>query len=485
MVKKRDSTYRTAIVVGIALLITLLITLLAYLGFLRSPLETVRSDGTAAATLPTKATSAAATVVAPLQPVIPTAAKIFYGDTWTWPYQPARLAHLTRGKFYVPLQDENRIAILDPDAPDYGLKLIETKFAQPHHPWTAPGMRYSWISFQSENKGDHDAIAVLDTWQDEIIKTIHTGTNDPFHMAFSPTENILVAADFDSIAGRVHLFDTVAMTQIAAIETTGLATRDVLITHDGRYAFIGHQGYDPARGILGAVDLLDIANRKVLKSFGEGRCRSGKMTYDGTLVFFSCDRSDQILVIDVAAQQEITRIPLPADSGPFNLAFRPDDRFAYVGLKDAGQLGIIDVETLELVKTLASGTETNSTYLHPYAPLAVTTNDGTDAHVTIINTETNEIVGLIDTDGRGTHNGQWSADGRWFLVSNRLGDSVTLLGYAKATNSIAWIDDIAVGFGANGVQWVPYFCGVPELTQANVQDVMNVLPINAQGDCGE
>jgi DNA-binding beta-propeller fold protein YncE len=411
--------------------------------------------------------------------------KVFYGDTWTWPYQTDLMAHLERGKFYIPIQDEDKIAILDPDAPDYGLTFVKTDYVQPHHPWMAPGMRYNWINFQSEGKGDHDAIGILDTRTNEFVKYINTGSNDPFHMAFSPTENVLVTADLDPEVGRVHIFDTEKMELIASVETTGLQTRDIVITHDGRYAFIGHSVYDPDKGIPGAVDLLDIAEQKIVKSFGEGRCRAGKMTNKGDLVFYSCGKTDEIVVISTETLEEVKRIQMPEGMNTFNISFRPDDRYAYVGLiVDEGELAIIDMETLELAKTLPSGTRVNSTYHHPTAKLAVTTNDGTDSHVSIVDTENNEIIDQIETGGKGTHNGQWSPDGRWFIVSNRLGDSVTLLEYLEESNTIEWVDDIMVGFGANGVHWTPYFCGVPELTPDNVKDVQNLPPINEDGECG-
>lgn len=409
--------------------------------------------------------------------------KIFYGDTWTWPFQTEALAHMSSGRFYVPVQDDNKIAIIDPDAPDYGLTFVETEFVQPHHPWMAPGMRYNWINFQSEGKGDHDVIAVQDTFTNEIIKYIHTGTNDPFHMAFSAVENLLVTADLDPTAGRVHLFDTEAMEQIAEIETNGTATRDIVLTHDGKYAFIGHQGYAPDAGDIGPVDVLDIANREIIHSFGEGRCRAGKMSNDGKLVLYSCDRTDEIVAIDTETLTEIKRIAAPEGSGPFNISFRADDKYAYVGLSGSEQIGIINIETLEIEKVLDSGTATNSTYFHPYAPVAIVTNDGTDTHVTVVDTENHEVITTIETGGKGTHNGIWTPDGRYFLVTNRLGDSVTLFAYDDEAGEVVWVDDITVGFAANGVHWAPYFCGVEELTNENVQSVTNQAPIDATGAC--
>jgi|GEM_PF-1248746 len=410
--------------------------------------------------------------------------KVFYGDTWTWPYEPDMLANMSRGRFFVPVQDEDKIVMIDPDAEGYGLEYVSTDFVQPHHPWMAPGMRYDVINFQSEGKGDHDAMAIQDTQTGEIIKYIHTGNNDPFHMAFSPTENILVTADLDTAAGRVHIFDTETWEEIGQVETTGLRTRDITITHDGKYAFIGHNEFKPDEGVMGAVDVLDIHNQEIVGSFGEGRCRSGKMTNAGDLVFYSCDKADQVVVIDTATLQEVKRIEAPAGSGPFNISFRPDDKYAYVGLSGSDQLGIIDVEQLEFVKELDSGTKTNSTYIHPYAPLAVTTNDGSDTHVSIVDTENNEIIDKIEVGSKSSHNAQWSPDGRWMIVTNRGGDTVTLLTYNDETGKIEWVDDIVVGFGANGVHWAPYFCGVEELTPENVASVENLPSIDGNGTCG-
>ncbi len=410
--------------------------------------------------------------------------KVFYGDTWTWPYQPDMLAHMSRGRFFIPVQDEDKIAILDPDAEDYALEFVGTDYVQPHHSWVAPGMRYSVINFQSEGKGDHDAMAIQDTWSGEIIKYINTGNNDPFHMAYSPTENILVTADLDTAAGRVHIFNTETWEEIGQVETTGLRTRDITISHDGKYAFIGHNEYKPDEDIIGEMDVMDIAKQEIIGSFGEGRCRSGKMTNAGDLVFYSCDKVDQVVVVNTATLQEVKRIEAPEGSSPFNISFRGDDKFAYVGLPGTGQLGILDVEQLEFVKVLDSGTKTNSTYIHPYAPLAVTTNDGTDTHVSIVDIENNEIIDQIEVGGKSSHNAQWSPDGRWMIVSNRGGDSLTLLAYNDESGTIEWVDDITVGFGANGVHWAPYFCGVEELTPGNVGSTENLPSIDEAGTCG-
>jgi len=409
---------------------------------------------------------------------------VFYTDSWTWPNQADLLAHMSRGKFYIPVQDEGQIAVIDPDAEDYGLHFIKVAYVQPHHPWMAPGMRHVFINFQSEGKGDHDAYGWIDTWTDKITYG-QTGINDPFHGAFSPTQTLLLNGDLDKKGGHVHLHNTATLELVASIETSGQRSRDITFSHDGNYAFIGHQGYDPDNGLLGSVDVLDVSAQKIVKSLGEGRCRSGKMSNDGSVVLYSCDKANVIIAIDVEKQEVVKEIELPEGSGPFNIAFRPDDKYAYVGLKKIGKLGIIDIGALELVEALESGTDTNSTYFHPTASLAVVTNDGADSHVSILDSEQNKIIDKIDTGGKSTHNGHWTPDGHWFIVTNRGGDTVTLLEYVEESGTIEWVDDIVVGFGTNGVLWAPYFCGEQILTVANAKNTQNLPSTDTDGKCGE
>ena len=145
---------------------------------------------------------------------------VFYTDSWTWPNQADLLSHMSRGKFYIPVQDEGKIAVIDPDAEDYGLHFISVAYVQPHHPWMAPGMRHVFINFQSEGKGDHDAYGWIDTWTDKITYG-QTGINDPFHGAFSPTQTLLLNGDLDKKGGHVHLHNTATLELVASIETTG------------------------------------------------------------------------------------------------------------------------------------------------------------------------------------------------------------------------------------------------------------------------
>jgi DNA-binding beta-propeller fold protein YncE len=402
--------------------------------------------------------------------------KIYYVDARTWPSQPDLLKHLTRGKFYIPVQDDQKVAVVDPDHPGYLVKLIDMPFAQPHHPWATPGMRYVYINYQAEGKGDHDAFSVIDTWTDTVVKTIRTGTNDPFHGAFSPVEELYVTGSLDPKQGEVFFIDPRSHEVIATIQTSGTQSRDALLTQDGRTLFVGHQGYDPKKNDLGPIDVIDVASRQIAKTIACDGCGRMKMSPNGRWLLASSPPRGYTLIIDTATREVVKKIEM--GSRPGNINFTKDSRKAYVGMGGEGTLAVIDVEQRVLKTKLKAGKATNTAYPHPYAPVAIACNDGTDNWVTIVDTEKDVVIEHIETAGKGTHNATWSADGRYGLATNRLGDTVTIFRW-EGGKKVVKVADVKVGFGTNGVQWGPYFAGngVEHLTVHNVRDIQQRVSV--------
>ncbi len=405
--------------------------------------------------------------------------KIFYADARTWPSQPELLQHLSRGKFYIPVQDDGLVAVIDPEKPGYIVKLIKVNAAQPHHPWVAPGMRYVYINHQSEGKGDHNVMTVIDSFTDEVVAEIKTDFDDPFHCSFSPIKDLLLCGDLNPKGGYVYYIDPVRHRYMFKVKTTGTVARDVIQTHDGKFAFIGHQG-------TGNVDVLDISLRKIVKTLNCDRCARMKMTPDGKYLFASSPPRDFTAIIDVEKQEIVKVIQMPKGSGPGNINFANKGKVAMIGLGRSGQLGLVDVERLELWKILDSGAGTNTAYANPAeSSIAIATNDATDDWYTIVDAARGEVVERIEAGGKGTHNVHWSADGRFAVGSDRLGDTVTIFRWDARARKVRKVASVQVGFGTNGVQWVPYFCGVPFLTQQNVKRVKNAPAVNSKGDCSQ
>jgi len=409
---------------------------------------------------------------------MPEGHRIYYVDARTWPSQPELLAPLSHGKFYVPVQDDGFVAVIDPEADNPLLKLIPIAAAQPHHPWVAPGMRYVYINHQSEGKGDHNVMTVIDTFSDEVVAEIKTDFDDPFHCAFSPTdEHLFLCGDLNPEGGYVYYIDPTNYTFLKSVKTTGKQARDVIPTHDGKFAFVGHQGE-------GNLDILDIEKGEIVKTIDCNLCGRLKMTPDGKYLFASSPKGNFTAVVDVASQEIVKTFDFGEATEPGNINFGMDGTMALIGLKKSGQLAIVNIGTLEIAAILDTGTATNTAYPNPVNDsLAIATNDGEDDWYSIIDVANLTVLKNVEAGGKATHNIQWSADGRYGVGSDRLGDTITIFRYDDLTGEIEKVASVVVGFGTNGIQWVPYFCGVPYLTDANVGGVSNVAATNANGDC--
>ncbi|MEK7862154.1 MAG: hypothetical protein AAB295_02705 [Chloroflexota bacterium] len=407
------------------------------------------------------------------------AKKVYYADARTWPSQPDLLKRFTKGKFYIPIQDDGLVAVIDPDKPGYVVKLIKVAAAQPHHPWTAPGMRYVFVNHQSEGKGDHNVMTVIDTFTDEVVTEMKTDFDDPFHCSFSPTNaDLMLCGDLNPKGGYVYFIDSGKKTVLSKLKTNGTVARDVIQTQDGKYAFVGHQG-------KGDIDVIDIGEKKIVKTIACDRCARLKATPDGKWLFASSPPNDFTAIIDMAKQEIVNKITFDKKSGPGNINYADGGKVAMIGLGAAGKLALVDVEKQTLTVILTSGKGTNAAYAHPLGdPVAISTNDSTDDWYTIVDPVAGKVItAKLEAGGKGTHNVHWSADGRYAVGSDRLGDTVTLFRWDSAAKKLEKVASIKVGFGANGVQWAPYFCGAPEITTKNVATLKNIAPKGAGGEC--
>ncbi|MBI5054087.1 MAG: hypothetical protein HZB52_12605 [Chloroflexi bacterium] len=419
----------------------------------------------------------AAPTIAPTATAVAASPKIYYADARTYPSQPDLLKGMTRGKFYIPVQDDGMVAVVDPEKSNPIIKMIKINAAQPHHPWTAPGMRYVFINHQSEGKGDHNVMTVIDSFTDEVVAEIKTDFDDPFHCSWSPINaDLMLCGDLNPKGGYVYYLDTKEFKQIKKVKTNGHTARDVIQSYDGKFAFVGHQGQ-------GNVDVLDIAEGKIVKTIECDRCGRLKGTKDGKYIFASSPPNDFTAIIDIAKQEIVKKITFDAKSGPGNINFAMD-KVAMIGLGAGGKLALVDLKTFEVLNIVTTGKSTNTAYPHPLGePVAIATNDGTDDWYSIIDLTSMKLIENILGGGKAPHNVQWSADGRFAVGGQRLGDTVTMFRWNATAKKVEKIASVKVGFGTNGVQWTPYFCGVQFLTQENVKSVKNTAATNAKGDC--
>ena len=163
------------------------------------------------------------------------------------------------------------------------------------------------------------------------------------------------------------------------------------------------------------------------------------------MVFFDTKTTDIVKTIEV-----------PGGGG--NITCLPDASKCYVGLRKAEKVGVIDMASLELIKTIDTGKDANRLYLNPantrYGLFA--NEAGKSDQVTVIDTKEDVAVKQIRT-GLGPHNVAFNPQGTRALVTTKKEPVATLIDTSNA-DPMKWdtiTTDIEAGIQNNGVRWVP------------------------------
>ncbi|MBI1864643.1 MAG: hypothetical protein HYR98_02740 [Nitrospirae bacterium] len=412
---------------------------------------------------------------------------------WSWPRTFRELTDNftgeVEGKFYNVSTQSDWMDVVDPKTGKVlkkisldkaSLKTVgidSDKFksqALPHHAYVVPGGRYIYVGNESR---EHDALWVVDTQTDRLVKILRMGyvgkekkfdTGGPLHGSFSPTEPIFLIGNVqDSKQGLVTVIDAVRHEVAGHIKTTGVNVRDVIITRDGKWAYVGHQGWNPDKGQVAPIDLVDMKTRKVVKTFSAKDVPFMTMTYSGKYIVGS-SRQGQAVIIDTAKQELIATVDLgtaeemkQAGKKGFletrNLEVHPNDSRAYIGIRNPPSLAIVDLKTFKLIKRVPAGEMTNTIYVGPnpkYQKLALITNEKSD-FVSVIEIDTDTPKGELYM-GSDTHNIAYSANGRYGAVSVLADDKLAVVDFDKELA----VSQYQVGWGSKGIRWVPYMPGL-------------------------
>ncbi len=133
-----------------------------------------------------------------------------------------------------------------------------------------------------------------------------------------------------------------------ALVSVGNAPEGLDLAPDGRQLWVANsQG--------GSVSIVDVATRKLVKTFDIGTRRSNrlKFTPDGTLALVSDLAAGELVVVDVKSQA--VRKRLPAGRGASGILVVPDGSRAYVAASGERKLVIVDLKTLTVTGEVATG----------------------------------------------------------------------------------------------------------------------------------
>lgn len=376
--------------------------------------------------------------------------KIFYDDARSWPFQPERLG-MRRGRFYIALPKEGKIAVVDPQSRSV-VKYIPVA-PGPNQISVVPGMRYLYVTHQEGERltvidtkdalvikgvpeGAPPQLALIDT-SDQVIRELETGTERPFRIAFSPVEPLALVGNHDPEQGHVTYIDTARHEVVGAVKTNGKKTQDLLFTHDGAFAFLGNR--------IGPLDLLDVKQGKIINSLRVEDVGELRMSPDGEWLLANSAQG-YVALISVA-DLSVTRIEIGPERR--DLLFSRDSRKAYVG--GGKSLVVIDVEKKAVQNKIAAGFHPLPTYLFPDRNLAIAMSGSRRQQIGILDLVEGRLIKKIQA-GRTDHQIQFSADAKFGLISNSEDPFVTLIDGKKLEK----LADIHIGSGSGSVKWVPY-----------------------------
>jgi YVTN family beta-propeller protein len=361
------------------------------------------------------------------------------------------------GYFLIDNQGEPTISVVDYNKGETikKIKLSDppgTSFKQGgnHHIFVIPGGRYAW----SSQRYSKDVMWTIDLTTHEVVDTFRLSMGGktivaPLHIGFAYKSPLAVTGNIlDKKNGYLTFLRTDTRRPSHIVQLSCPGARDAMFTFDDSKVFTTCQ-QEPK-----GVSIVDVSGRKEIKFIPIKGGRAGGMTPDGK--YFLVGASKAVVLIDTATNQIHKTITVPGGGGNFTCL--PDGSKCYAGLRKDNSVGVIDMASLELIKTIKTGKNGNRLYLNPAnTRYGIFTNeDGRSETVSVIDTQ--KDIKIIDIEtGLGPHNVAFNPEGTRAIISTKKENVATLVDTSSA-NPSEWeviTTDIASGVENNGVRWVP------------------------------
>ena len=361
------------------------------------------------------------------------------------------------GYFLIDNQGEPTISVVDYNKGETikKIKLSDppgTSFKQGgnHHIFVIPGGRYAW----SSQRYSKDVMWTIDLTTHEVVDTFRLSMGGktivaPLHIGFAYKSPLAVTGNIlDKKNGYLTFLRTDTRRPSHIVQLSCPGARDAMFTFDDSKVFTTCQ-QEPK-----GVSIVDVSGRKEIKFIPIKGGRAGGMTPDGK--YFLVGASKAVVLIDTATNQIHKTITVPGGGGNFTCL--PDGSKCYAGLRKDNSVGVIDMASLELIKTIKTGKNGNRLYLNPAnTRYGIFTNEsGRSETVSVIDTQ--KDIKIIDIEtGLGPHNVAFNPEGTRAIISTKKENVATLVDTSSA-NPLEWdviTTDIASGLENNGVRWVP------------------------------
>ena len=245
-------------------------------------------------------------------------------------------AHAKHTKVHIANQGSNSVTVLD----DQRVRTMAKAQAS-----TTPG-------------ADHAAVAKQDFAE---IATIPVGSN-PIAVGLSADGSLAYVANLNS--NTLSVIDT-DLDAVVATVNAGPTPRDVEATSDGRFILVVNQSTN-------SVTVLDASNYATVASVGVGNFPCAiAVAPDGSAAYVTNRLSNNISIIDLAS---FTVTTVSVGTFACDVMLTPDGRLAVVTNRLSGNITVIDTATRAVVATVATGTNPQGVAFSPDSTKAYVTN---------------------------------------------------------------------------------------------------------------
>jgi len=190
---------------------------------------------------------------------------------------------------------------------------------------------------------DGRKMLVVDVASRKIIGNVDFGHGvRPHAVVYDPSHDLLyVTTELDR---SITAVDPHTLKVIASIPTEQPESHMLAISHDGKRGYTANVG-------PGTVSVLDLVARKTVTVIPiSANTQRISISNDDTMVFTSDQTKPQLAVIDTATNKVKTRVALPSTG--YGSEPTRDGRWLLVALPSVNKVGVVDLDTLKLARTV-------------------------------------------------------------------------------------------------------------------------------------
>ncbi|KAK47042.1 hypothetical protein BG58_07680 [Caballeronia jiangsuensis] len=143
-------------------------------------------------------------------------------------------------------------------------------------------------------------------------------------------------------------------------------------------------------------------------------------------------RLDRVDIYHYDGKNVVLSKRVPLSKMPSHMIFSADSKIVFITLQESGEVAAIDLATQTVLWKMPVGKAPAGLWLTPGDKYLLIGMTGAD-YVAVIDWRARKIVKTIHTD-RGAHNFRSLADGQHVLVTNRVGNTISILDQNTLTN---------------------------------------------------